>query len=214
MNHVLRRIVHHGDFFQHHAPLLVQFLLIEDGPKRQIGKNIHRKPEILVDHLGIKAGAFLAGKGVQLAAHHVHFFSDLPGSAVLCSLEDHVLDKVAQAVFFGQFVDAAHLDPHAHRTAVNVAELFAHHPQAVWQSDLIEHNHFLSLKGRRGRKAARFQALVLKPAAVSLVSLPSGAIVSAAEGTSIPAGRPVAASAVAGAGAAFAGSGISDVVAD
>ena len=159
VNHVLRRIVHHGDFFQYHTPLLVQFLLIKSRAQGQIGKNIHRQLEILVDHLGIEAGAFLTGKGIQLSAHHVHFFGDLPGSTVLRAFEYHVLDKVTQAVFFGQLVHTAHLHPHAHRAAVNVAEFFPHHPQTVWQSDLIEHNFFLSLRLIMGEQPPSFRRL-------------------------------------------------------
>ena len=52
---------------------------------------------MLVHHLGIEAGAFLGGEGVQLSADRIHDLGNLPGGAPGRALEHHVLQEVAQA---------------------------------------------------------------------------------------------------------------------
>ena len=107
--------------------------------EREVGENIHGQGKLVVGHLGVKAGAFLAGEGVELAAGEVHLLGDVARGAVLRALENHVLDEVAQAVFLRQLVHAAHPDPHAHRAAAHMGQALARQAQAAGQGYEIKH---------------------------------------------------------------------------
>ena len=53
------------------------------GWGNEIGEDIHRHRQVLVEHLHVIAGVLLGGKGVELAADGVHFLGDTFGSAPL-----------------------------------------------------------------------------------------------------------------------------------
>ena len=139
VHEVLGGILHHGDLLQDHAALLLQLPRVKHGAKREVGENIHGQGQLVVGHLGVKAGAFLAGEGVELAAGEVHLLGDVARGAVLRALENHVLDEVAQAVFLRQLVHAAHPDPHAHRAAAHMRQALARQAQAAGQGYEIKH---------------------------------------------------------------------------
>ena len=136
---VLRGILHHGDLLQDHAAFLLQLARVKHGTQREVGEDIHRQGKLVVGHLGVEAGAFLAGEGVELAAGEVHLLGDVARGAVLRALENHVLDEVAQAVFLRQLVHAAHPDPHAHRAAAHMGQALARQAQAAGQGYEIKH---------------------------------------------------------------------------
>ena len=69
---------------------------------------------MLVQNLGVKAGAFLRGKRVQIAADCIHLRSDLGRSAPLSSLEQHMFNEVRCAGLRSAFANGAGVDPHAH----------------------------------------------------------------------------------------------------
>ena len=60
---------------------------------------------------GIEAGKFLAGEGVENAAHRVDLFGDLLGAAALRAFEKHVFDEVGNPVFFRMFIPRSRLHP-------------------------------------------------------------------------------------------------------
>ena len=138
VHHVLRRILGHGDFLQHHALLLFQFHGVELRRGDEVGKHVDGQRQVFIHHLGVKAGAFLGGKGVELPAHGVHFLGDLAGGALLRALEGHVLEEVADAGLRGDLILRARAQPQAHGHGAHMVEPFADEAQAVGKRDLIE----------------------------------------------------------------------------
>ena len=138
VHQVLRGVLGHGDLLDHHALLLLHLRRVEGRMHRQIGDHIHRQGQVLVHHLGVKAGAFLGGKGVQLAAHRVHLLGDLPGRALLGALEHHVLQKVAHARLLRRLKLTARAQPQPHRHRPEVGNPLPDDPQPVGQGDLIK----------------------------------------------------------------------------
>ena len=55
----------------------------------------------------------LGGEGVEVAANRVRGAGDLLGAAVLRALEEHVLDKMRDAVFLGPLLTRARAQPDA-----------------------------------------------------------------------------------------------------
>ena len=136
--HVLGRILSHGDLLQHHALFLFQFHGVELRRSDEVGKHVDGQRQVFIHHLGVKAGAFLGGKGVELPAHGVHFLGDLAGGALLRALEGHVLKEVADAGLRGDLILRARAQPQAHGHGAHMVEPFADEAQAVGKRDLIK----------------------------------------------------------------------------
>ncbi len=88
---------------------------------------------MLVQDLDVEADGFLAGEGVEVAADSVHFAGDALGGARFGALEDHVLDKVGDAVDLGQLVARASANPNAHGDGADVIHFFSQNREPVGQ---------------------------------------------------------------------------------
>ena len=75
---------------------------------------------MLVEDLDVEADGFLAGEGVEIATDGVDFAGDALGGAGFGSFEDHVLDKVGDAIELGDFVTGAGAHPDAHGDGADV----------------------------------------------------------------------------------------------
>ncbi len=140
MHHILGGVLLHGDLLQDDAALLVQLPFIQGGVQGHVAENIHRQGQILVNHLGVEAGAILARKGVELAAHGVHLLGNLPGIALLRPLKNHVLQKVRKPILPGLLHHGAHPQPHADGNRAQVRQPLAHHMQPVAQRPMVKHS--------------------------------------------------------------------------
>ena len=138
-NEILRRILHHGDLLQHHAALLLQLAVVKARPQRKIADNIHRQGQILIDYLGVVAGAILAGKGVELTADLVHLLGDLPRAARLRAVEHHMLNEMGKAVFFRPLIHGAYPNPTPDGATPDMCQFFSHDAQAVGQCYVVKH---------------------------------------------------------------------------
>ena len=139
IDEILRRILGHGDLLQDDAALLLQILRIEGGVQQHVAQQVERLFKVLVDDLGVIAGALLGGKRVHLAADRVHLFGDLHGAALLCALEEHVLDEVRQAVFPARLKHRSRADPQPHADGAEMRDFFGDHAKAVGQRKFVVH---------------------------------------------------------------------------
>ena len=130
-HHVLRRILHHGDFLQNHTPLLIRFLGIQQRIAHNVRQNIRGHRQVLVDHLGVIIGAQLAGGRVEHAANGVHFLSNLPGAAAGRALKGHMLHEMGQAVFRRRFQHGSRLHPYADGCGPQIRHGLDQHRQPV-----------------------------------------------------------------------------------
>ena len=140
MHHILGGVLLHGDLLQDDAALLVQLPFIQGGVQGHVAEDVHRQGQILVNHLGVEAGAILARKGVELAAHRVHLLGNLPGIALLRPLKNHVLQKVRKPILPGLLHHGAHPQPHADGNRAQVRQPLAHHMQPVAQRPMVKHS--------------------------------------------------------------------------
>ncbi len=123
----------HLDLFQNHAALAGDLLAVEDGMQDHIAENVDGYRQMFIQHFNVEADGFLAGEGVHVAADGIHLARNVFGGAVAGALEDHVLDKVRDAVDQRVFVPRAGLDPDAHRHRADVVHLFGEDGEAVGQ---------------------------------------------------------------------------------
>ena len=94
---VVGRVLDHPDLLQDHRLLALQLLGVEERVQQDVGQEIDRERQVLVEHLHVEAGVLLGGEGVHLAAHRVHRAGDVLGAAGGGALEDEVLDQVGDA---------------------------------------------------------------------------------------------------------------------
>ena len=130
---ILRRILGHVDLLDHHALFAFDVRGIQTGGQHQIADYVHRQRQVLVHNLGVEAGAFLAGERVQLSADGVHFLGNVARGALFGALEQHVLDKVTDAVFAGRFILRTAFHPQTHRHGAVAGHVLADDAQTVRQ---------------------------------------------------------------------------------
>ena len=128
---VLRTVLRHRKLLEHHASFLCKLLGIERAVRQNIRQHVDCGFQILVEYLHVKAGAFLGGKRVEIAAERIHFRRDVRGAARLCSLEEHVLDKMRDAEFRTGFKHRSGVDPYAERNRAHVFHALRDHADAV-----------------------------------------------------------------------------------
>ena len=71
MDQVVGVVLVHLQFFEDDAALFGDILFAEDGIKHQVGDNVHRARQVLVENLGGEGDVLLAGEGVEMAADRV-----------------------------------------------------------------------------------------------------------------------------------------------
>jgi len=71
---------------------------------------------MLVENFGVEADLLFGSKSVEHAANGIHLAGDGFGERPLRALENHVLDKVSEAVFLGNFTAGAVANPNADET--------------------------------------------------------------------------------------------------
>ena len=95
--------------------------------------------QVLVEHLQVEGRVLLGGEGVHVAADRVHLGRDVLRRAVLRSLEDHVLDEVADPGLRRGLVAAAPLEPHPDGHAADVGHRLGEEGEAVGEDFLDDH---------------------------------------------------------------------------
>src|SRR5690606_1728844 len=88
-------------------------LLVESGVDENIGKDIHRHREILLQYLGIIDGMLTTGMSIQRPAYRVKLLRYLAGGTGFCAFKGHMLQKMREAVVLLRFETATDIHPYA-----------------------------------------------------------------------------------------------------
>lgn len=129
--HILRGILIHIDFLEHHAAFEFNIALCKPGMQKHIRQDGNSGFDVRIQHLHIIAGIFLGGKGVELAAKRVHGNGNMLCRALIGAFKDHVLNKMGNAAQFFGFMAAAVADPDANGSRADIIDVLGHHPHAI-----------------------------------------------------------------------------------
>ena len=97
VDEIVRRVLDHLDLFEDDLLLVLDVVFREQRIADQVGQDVDRQRQVLVEHLQVIAGVFLGGEGVDLAADRIHLLRDFFGTPARRALEEHVLDEVRDA---------------------------------------------------------------------------------------------------------------------
>jgi hypothetical protein len=124
----------HFDFFEDHAAFAGDVIGGECGMQDEVGKNFKGNGNVFVKHLDVEADALFGGEGVHVAADGIDLAGDLLGSAMLGAFEDHVLDKMGDAVRLRRFVARTGFKPNADRGGADVLHLLGDDGETMGQN--------------------------------------------------------------------------------
>ncbi len=108
------------------------------GRKNEIGNDVKRDRQMLVENLGVEADLFLGGEGVEHAANGIHFAGDRFGRAALGAFEDHVLHEMREAIFLVDFAARAVANPDPDGNGANVRHGLGNAPPDHWARRVSE----------------------------------------------------------------------------
>src|SRR5258708_37484955 len=93
----------HLDLFENYLTFLCYVVGIEERTKTQVGNNIERNGEMIVENFCVETNLFFGGEGVEHSADRIHFAGDGLGGTALGTFEDHVLHEMLEAVLLAVF---------------------------------------------------------------------------------------------------------------
>ena len=131
MEEILGIVEIHLDFFEDDLALFFDVVGVKFGTQDEIGDDVEGDGQVLVEDFGVEANLFFGSEGVEHAADGVHFAGDGFGTAALGSFENHVLDKVGEAVFGRRFATGAIAHPDTDRDGADVAHGLGQDDQTV-----------------------------------------------------------------------------------
>ena len=73
---VVRGVVGLADLLQYDGALALHLLGLEGRVLQDVGEDVERQRHILLQHLGVKGGAFARGVGVEVAADRLDLLGD------------------------------------------------------------------------------------------------------------------------------------------
>ena len=128
VDEVVRRILDHLDLFEDHLLLALDLVRRKCRTKHDVGEQVDREREVLVEHLDVVAGVFLRGECVELPADGIDCLRDVLSRAGRGALEEHVLDEVGNPAARLDLVARASRQPHADRHRPNLGHCFGDEP--------------------------------------------------------------------------------------
>ena len=139
VHQIVGRVLDHLDFFEDDFLLAFDVDVVERRTEHDVGEDVDRKRQMLVEHLHVVAGVFLGGERVELAADRIDRLRDIFGRARGGALEQHVLDEMRDAAVFVGLVPRAARQPHAEADRTNMAHRFSDETNPV--IECVANNH-------------------------------------------------------------------------
>src|SRR5579864_8086072 len=97
---------------------------------------------MLVEDARVETDHFFRSESIEHAAHAIHFASNVLGSPAAGALENHVLDKVRNAIEVGGFAAGAAANPNADGNGTNVRHRLGHNDETVGEDGLLDCTRF------------------------------------------------------------------------
>ena len=127
------------------------------GPHDDVGQDVDRERQVLVEDLDVVARVFLGGERVHLAADGVDRLRDVLGAAGGGALEEHVLDEMGDAALLPRLMARTARQPHADAHRAHVRHPLGEETEPVGKHVADDRclRHGCSIQWRsRGRPAA------------------------------------------------------------
>ncbi len=97
VDEIVRRVLDHLDLFDDDLLFALDIVDAERRIADDVGEDVDREREMLVEDLDVVARVFLGGERVELSADRIDRLRDVFGRPARRSLEEHVLDEVRDA---------------------------------------------------------------------------------------------------------------------
>src|SRR5574340_290324 len=120
MDEVIGGVKDHLYLLEHDHLLPLHLGNVELRVDEYIGQEVYGAGEVLVEHLGKEAGILPACEGVQDTSDGLYLLRDVQGCPFSCTLEEHVLDEMGNAVKASGLISGARDDPDADRRGLDV----------------------------------------------------------------------------------------------
>src|SRR5580765_1391672 len=130
---VIRIVLIHLDFFENHTALPLDVFRLKDWTEYKVAQYVQCDRKMFVENFDVEADAFFRGEGIHVSADGVHLPRNIFGRAVLCALEDHVLDEMRNAIPLWIFLARPGLDPYSDRDRADVLHFLADDGQPIGQ---------------------------------------------------------------------------------
>src|ERR1700722_1144314 len=150
VDEVIGIVLIHFNFFENDAALASDIFRGECGMQNQVSENLKSYGNIFVQNFDVEADTFFGGEGIHVAADGVDLAGDLFGGAVLGAFEDHVLDKMGDAIGLRRLVARTGFEPDADRGRADVLHLLGDNSQTVRENltaniaNFLYHDEILS----------------------------------------------------------------------
>ena len=136
---IVGRIFNKLDLFLDDPFFLFEFSFVECGMEKDVGEELDPSIDVFVEYLYIEGRIFAGCKGIKVAAQAVDVYGDIMRGSLFGPLEEHVFEKMRDAVFVGWFVAGAYLDPYAKDEGTGAFHLLHYYGNAVIEIVLCIH---------------------------------------------------------------------------
>ena len=112
---VVRRILDHRDLLEDDLALECQVARTQHGSKKNVGDDVRRLWQVLVEYACLKYGMFARGIRIKGAAECLELERNLFGASAFGTLEHHVLEQMGNSHPLGRLVHRRRTHPGAER---------------------------------------------------------------------------------------------------
>ena len=131
VDQIVGGVLDHLDLFDDDLLLALDIVAREGRIPHDVGQDVERERQMLVEHLDVVAGVFLGGKGVELSADGVDRLCDVFRRTGRCPLEQHVLDEVRDATSLRRLVPRPAGQPHPDADRADLRHLLGQNAKTV-----------------------------------------------------------------------------------
>ncbi len=143
------------DLFKNHAAFAFDVARGKGGVQHQVGQHIERNGHVLGKRFHVEANGLFAGEGVKVAANGIHLACNTQRGAGARSFENHVFDKMRNAIGFRWLAARPGFDPHTHGNGAQMFHALGQNDQTVRQYSAFKVSFRWSLSSFRNLMSER-----------------------------------------------------------
>ena len=129
----LRLILIHLDLFDDHGAFTIEVILFDRGVDVHVGQHINGLLHEFVGDACIVAGAFFLRKSIEISASALNRLRDLQRGTARGSLEEHVLQKMADTGLRSRLVASTGTRPDTDRDTLSISDSRGDNRDPVFQ---------------------------------------------------------------------------------